>query len=153
MWSYLHERFDLSRDASSAALAAALVAMEQRDSERPSAADGRISRWQDDIIAEHIPGENRVLDLGCGDGALLHRLQQRGQQVQGVELDLARVRRCIRRGVPVIHADIDAGLQGFTPDSFDVVVLEETLQTLQQPIATLQHAARRSLCRRKFSQF
>ena len=79
------------------------------------------------------PG-SRVLDLGCGDGQLLERLQ-REQQVsgQGVEIAAAAVLAATMRGVSVFQADLSEGLSWFPDNSFDVVVLEETLQTLAKP--------------------
>jgi methionine biosynthesis protein MetW len=93
-----------------------------------------LGRWQDAIIEREIPAGASVLDLGCGDGELLAGLMADKQvRGQGVELDPDSVVHCVRRGVPVIHSDLDAGLRDFAPDSFDYVVLEETLQTLRYP--------------------
>jgi methionine biosynthesis protein MetW len=95
-------------------------------------------RWQDDLIEKEIPRGASVLDLGCNDGLLLGRLSAKKRaRVQGIELDTESVGRCVERGVPVIHADLDAGLGGFTDNSFDYVILEETLQTLHRPIYVL----------------
>ena len=92
------------------------------------------TRWQDEIIATKIPQGARVLDLGCGDGALLERLmRERGVRGQGVEIDPEAVFACVERGVPDIQADLDEGLRQFPDQTFDLVVLEETLQTLSNP--------------------
>jgi methionine biosynthesis protein MetW len=92
------------------------------------------ARWQDDIIAREIRPGSRVLDLGCGSGLLLERLQ-RDLQVsgQGVEWDPEAVLAATERGVSVLHSDLSQGLGWFPETSFDVVVLEETLQTLPDP--------------------
>jgi len=91
-------------------------------------------RWQEEIIAREIPAGASVLDLGCGDGSLLERLmRERGVRGQGVEIDPDQVFACVERGVPVIQADLGAGLAWCADQAFDVVVLEETLQTLPNP--------------------
>jgi len=91
-------------------------------------------RWQDEIITQEIQPGARVLDLGCGDGQLLERLQRERQvRGQGVEIDADAVLAATLRGVPVFQADLGEGLSRFPDGSFDVVVLEETLQTLAKP--------------------
>lgn len=100
-------------------------------------------RWQDDIIVDEIPRGASVLDLGCGDGELLGRLEkERGARGHGVEIDLATVLRAVRRGVSVLHADLGQGLHWFPDQCFDYVVLEETLQTLQNPRLVLSELLR-----------
>jgi methionine biosynthesis protein MetW len=92
------------------------------------------TRWQDEVIAGEIPRGARVLDLGCGEGALLQRLmRERDVRGQGVEINAEAIFACVDRGVPVLQADLDEGLRRFPDGSFDVVVLEETLQTLSSP--------------------
>ncbi|MFW5829494.1 MAG: methionine biosynthesis protein MetW, partial [Planctomycetota bacterium] len=84
-----------------------------------------------------------VLDLGCGDGLLLERLQREGAaRVQGLELEPEAVLRCIERHVPVIQHDLDDGLPGFEDSTWDVVICEETLQALRRPVAVLQEILR-----------
>lgn len=101
----------------------------------PAAPEGR---WQDDRIVRCIPRRASVLDLGCGEGDLLARLiRSKGVRGQGVELDPSAVMRCVERGVPVFQTDLDQGLAGFQDQSFDYVVLEETLQTLHRPLKVL----------------
>jgi len=95
-------------------------------------------RWQDRLIEAIVPHGASVLDLGCGGGELLHRLiEHKHVRGQGVELDPAAVNQCVARDVPVVQADLDEGLRGFADQSFDYVVLEETLQTLHRPVAVL----------------
>jgi methionine biosynthesis protein MetW len=118
---------------------------------RPAATDRPpdSTRWQDEIIAREIPKGARVLDLGCGDGALLERLMRElGVRAQGVEIDPEAVFSCVERGVPVIQADLDEGLRRFPAQAFDVVVLEETLQTLANPremLAEMLRVGRRGI--------
>ena len=81
------------------------------------------------LIAGWIAPGARVLDLGCGDGALLAHLQAaKGCSGYGVEIDDAAVLACARRGVDVIQQDIEAGLDMFTATQFDVVVLSMAIQ-------------------------
>lgn len=84
-------------------------------------------------IAAWIPPGQRVLDLGCGDGALLNWLSQHhGCSGVGVEISDDKVLACIERGVQVIQANIDSGLQMFARGQFDVVVLSQALQVTQE---------------------
>lgn len=105
--------------------------------------DSPTSRWQDRIIEQLIPPRSSILDLGCGDGQLLAHLISANQvRGQGVELDPAAVMQCVARSVPVFQSDLDAGLKGFADQSFDYVVLEETLQTLRRPLDVLREMLR-----------
>jgi methionine biosynthesis protein MetW len=100
-------------------------------------------RWQDGVIEEQIPVGASVLDMGCGTGELLARLMSNKKVWgQGIELDADAVAECIGRGVPVLQADLDEGLKGFNDQSFDYVVLEETLQTLHRPKHVLHEMLR-----------
>jgi len=88
----------------------------------------------DEIIMRHVDPGSRVVDLGCGDGRLLHALrEQHGCRVQGVEVDRESIVRALHRGVPVIHADLDEPLSEIPADSFDVAVLSQTLQQVRLP--------------------
>ena len=89
-------------------------------------------------IAEWIqPGEH-VLDLGCGDGALLAYLTEtRGIRGYGVENDPDNVVACVARGVNVLQLDLEAGLSGFDPGSFDHVILSQTLQAVHNTASVL----------------
>ncbi len=81
------------------------------------------------LIADWIPPQSRVLDLGCGDGALMAHLQVRKHcHGYGVEIDDAAVLSCVRRGVNVIQQNIEAGLDMFAATHFDVVVLSMAIQ-------------------------
>lgn len=95
------------------------------------------------IISEWIEPNARILDLGCGDGTLLqHLAQTRGVRGYGLEIEPDNVARCIEAGVNVIHADLDEGLRDFETDSFDYVVLTQTLQALARPDEALAEILR-----------
>ena len=106
-------------------------------------------RLTDAIIMEQIAIGSHVVDLGCGDGRLLRRLQdEMNCSVLGVELDLARIAGSIRNGVPVIQADLDRGVAEIPDNAFDFAVLSQTLQQVRQPKAVLDEmlrVARRAL--------
>jgi methionine biosynthesis protein MetW len=94
-------------------------------------------------IAQMVPRGARVLDLGCGDGALLAHLQAaRGCTGYGVEIDDANVHACIARGVNVIQLNLDEGLVMFQDQSFDVVLQIDTLQHLRNAEVMLRETAR-----------
>ncbi len=94
-------------------------------------------------IARLVPEGSRVLDLGCGDGALLDYLQrERRCTGYGVELSDANVLACTRRGVDVIQLNLDEGLAMFDDDSFDVVLQIDTLQHLRNTETMLVETAR-----------
>ena len=94
-------------------------------------------------IAALIPAGARVLDLGCGEGAMLDFLQrQRGCTGYGVELDDANVLACVRRGVNVLQLNLEDGLAMFEDNSFDVVLQIDTLQHLRNAETMLQETAR-----------
>jgi methionine biosynthesis protein MetW len=96
-----------------------------------------------DLVAQMIAPGSRVLDLGCGDGALLAELiASRGCRGQGVEVSREALHACVERGVPVVEADIDRGLPEFDDGSFDVVVLSQTLQAVRRPALALREVTR-----------
>jgi len=86
------------------------------------------------IICEWIRPGAHVLDLGCGDGTLLHHLEvSRGVSGYGLEINPDELVGCIQKGVNVIQADLDAGLAQFENHSFDYVIMSEALQVVQRP--------------------
>ncbi|NQY51702.1 MAG: methionine biosynthesis protein MetW [Piscirickettsiaceae bacterium] len=94
------------------------------------------------IISDWIPNGARVLDLGCGNGSLLAHLQKRGITGYGLEIDNNKFSDCIIAGVNVIQADLDQGLHQFMDQSFDFVILSQTLQAIKCPDFLLREIAR-----------
>jgi len=94
-------------------------------------------------IARLVPPGSRVLDLGCGDGALLDLLRrEHGCSGYGVEIADGNVLACVKRGVDVIQLNLDEGLSMFGDDSFDVVLQIDTLQHLRNAETMLRETAR-----------
>jgi methionine biosynthesis protein MetW len=94
-------------------------------------------------LAQLVPQGARVLDLGCGDGAMLAHLHAtRGCSGYGVEIDDANVLACVKRGVNVIQLNLDEGLAMFDDASFDVVLQIDTLQHLRNAEVMLRETAR-----------
>jgi len=94
-------------------------------------------------LAQLVPVGSRVLDLGCGDGALLDHLQKyRGCSGYGVELADTNVQACVQRGVNVLQLNLDQGLTLFGDQSFDVVLQIDTLQHLRNAEVMLRETAR-----------
>ena len=94
-------------------------------------------------IARLVPHGSRVLDLGCGDGAMLDYLQRhRGCSGYGIEISDANVLACVQRGVDVVQLNLDEGLTLFDDASFDVVLQLDTLQHLRNAETMLRETAR-----------
>ena len=95
------------------------------------------------LIAELVEPNTRVLDVGCGDGALLAFLARtkRGD-ARGIEHSQARVKQCVSRGLAVIHGDADKDLADFPDASFDYVILSQTIQAMRDPQQVLRNMLR-----------
>ena len=95
------------------------------------------------LISDWVAEGARLLDLGCGDGQLLAELAQtRRVTGYGLEIDPEQVATCVARGVNVVQQDIDAGLQQFADQSFDLVLMTQALQAVHRPDAVLREMAR-----------
>jgi methionine biosynthesis protein MetW len=96
-----------------------------------------------DAIVRWVPQGARVLDLGCGDGALLRALwQQREAPGYGVEIDDEKVLACVANDVNVLQVDLESGLSLFADASFDCVILSLTLQAVHRTEAVLREMLR-----------
>ncbi len=95
------------------------------------------------LIADMIEPHSRVLDIGCGDGALLAYLARaKGVDARGIELSQAGVNAGVRHGLSVIQGDADRDLEAFPDGAFDVVVLSQTLQATREPRHVLEELLR-----------
>ncbi len=103
----------------------------------------RASRVDHNVIVRLIPEKCKVLDLGCGDGALLEELKmKRNVSGRGIEISEIGVKQCISRGLTVFQGDIDEGLRDFPDKSFDFVILNQTLQAVKKPDLVLAEMLR-----------
>jgi methionine biosynthesis protein MetW len=94
-------------------------------------------------IAKWVEPGSQVLDVGCGDGSLLHHLKVAKQaHVYGVELADDKVLACAQKGLNVVQQDLEGGLALFEDQSFDKVILSQTLQTIHQTARILSEIAR-----------
>jgi methionine biosynthesis protein MetW len=95
------------------------------------------------IIADLVKPGTRVLDLGCGEGELLsYLIRVKGVNGYGIEIDPEMITSCITVGVNVIEQDLDQGLTNFPTDSFDLVVMADTLQSVRRPDVMLDEMLR-----------
>ena len=111
----------------------------------PGATSAPVERLRRDLrlIAEMIEPESRVLDIGCGDGALLAYLaREKGVDARGMELSQSGVNACVRHGLSVIQGDADHDLDAFPAGAFDVAVLSQTLQATRHPRHVVEELVR-----------
>jgi methionine biosynthesis protein MetW len=96
-----------------------------------------------DVINSWIQPNSRILDLGCGDGTLLEQLISEKQvSGYGLEIDPTQITQCVARGVNVIEQNLDKGLSNFADNSFDTVVMTQTLQAVHYPDKVLDEMLR-----------
>ena len=95
------------------------------------------------VIADLLPNNTRVLDIGCGDGSLMSLLnEEKHIEVRGLELNQENVQECIHKGLPVIQGNAETELHQFPDKSFDYVVLSQTLQAFYDPEKVLRNLLR-----------
>ena len=93
-------------------------------------------------IAAMIRSGARILDVGCGDGALLEHLKTRDVDGRGIEISQANVNACVARGLAVVQGDADTDLVDYPAQVFDAVILSQTIQATEKPRVVLDHLLR-----------
>ena len=95
------------------------------------------------VIADLLPRNVRVLDVGCGDGSLMnHLIKEKNIEARGLELKKENVTKCIYKGLPVIEGNAEPELHQFPNQSFDFVILSQTLQAFYNPEKVLKDLLR-----------
>ena len=95
------------------------------------------------VIADLLSNNTRVLDVGCGDGSLMSLLvKEKNIEVRGLELEKQNVQKCIYKGLPVIQGNAETELHQFPTQSFDYVILSQTLQAFYKPDKVLKELLR-----------
>ena len=95
------------------------------------------------VITDLLPNNVRVLDVGCGDGSLMnHLIKEKNIEARGLELKKENVTKCIYKGLPVIEGNAETELHQFPNQSFDFVILSQTLQAFYNPEKVLKDLLR-----------
>ena len=102
-----------------------------------------VVRLDEKVIYDIVEPGSRVLDLGCGDGELLHLMTEgKNVKAQGIEMDDNAIYKCVEKGLSVFHSDIDSGLPEYPDKSFDYVILNESMQEVKKIDYVLKEALR-----------
>lgn len=116
-----------------------MTASPETSAEAAPPAAGKRIRPDLRLIAELVPEGARILDIGCGDGALLYHLSHaKGADARGIEIDRERVAACLSQGLSVIQGDAEIELRDYPTGSFDCVVLSQTVQAVHDPKGMLE---------------
>jgi methionine biosynthesis protein MetW len=95
------------------------------------------------IILDWIKNDSSVLDLGCHEGELLSLIvKEKNARAQGIEIDEQAIYKCVELGLSVSHQDIDNGLSEYGDESFDYVILNQSIQQVKKPNEVLKEALR-----------
>ncbi|MFO8017840.1 MAG: methionine biosynthesis protein MetW [Promethearchaeia archaeon] len=95
------------------------------------------------IIYTLIEPNSKVLDLGCGEGVLLYELTENKQiEGLGIEISIERIKKCMEYGVSVVQEDLNKGLKDFKKNSFDYVILSQTLEEIAKPVYLIKEMMR-----------
>src|SRR6202171_6444477 len=94
------------------------------------------------LVARMVEHGSKVLDVGCGDGDLLQLLETLGIDGRGIELSRQGLNRSVAKGLAVVQGDADTDLGNYPDDSFDYVILSQTLQATRHPRQVLEHMPR-----------
>ncbi len=95
------------------------------------------------VIFSIIEPASRVLDLGCGEGELLYPLvRDKHVRAQGIELDDKSIQECVKKGLSVFHDDIESGLREYPDNSFDYVILNQSMQQVKKVDGVIQESLR-----------
>jgi methionine biosynthesis protein MetW len=95
------------------------------------------------LLADMVEPNSRVLDVGCGDGALLRILAEtRNVDARGVEISQSNVNQCVARGLSVVQGDADTDLINYPDNAFDYTILSQTIQATRRPRDVLQQLLR-----------
>lgn len=101
------------------------------------------TKLEHEIVLEWVTTNASVLDLGCGDGALLTTLiAQKHVNAQGIEIDADAIHECVAKGLSVFQQDVDTGLSEYPNKSIDYVILNQSLQQVKKPEFVLREAMR-----------
>ncbi len=105
--------------------------------------ESKDARLDHRIIFDLIEPGSKVLDLGCGNGDLMYILtREKNVRAQGIEVDDTAVYECVKKGLSVFHSDIESGLSEYPDDTFDYVILNQSMQEVRKVDFVIQEALR-----------